>query len=121
MEIQNGKVSDVLVFDVDGVITTEDADQLRAEVKKAVDAGDCNILLNLERITRVEEAAYGVFTWCYKHALEKGGACKFLNLPKALEHKLATYHLLTIFDTFTNEAEAVASFQTHELQKAVRS
>jgi len=110
MEIQTGQVGTVLVFDIDGVITTDDSDDLRRLVKKANEEGHRNFLLNLENVTRVEEAAYGALTWCYKLALDHGGACKLLNLPKRLEDKLAAYHILTVFDTFTNEAEAVASF-----------
>jgi anti-sigma B factor antagonist len=68
-------------------------------------------LLNLEGVPYIDSAGLGEVVRTYTTVSRQGGSLKLLNLTKRIEDLLSITKLLTVFDTFDSEAEAVKSYK----------
>jgi anti-sigma B factor antagonist len=111
MKIVERLVGDVVILDLQGkILIGEGDDQLREAVTKLADSGKTKILLNLAEVPYVDSAGLGEVVRCYTTASRKGGKLKLLNLTKKIQDLLAITKLLTVFETYDSEDEAVKSF-----------
>jgi anti-sigma B factor antagonist len=111
MKIVERQAEDVVILDLHGkILIGEGDDALRDAVTRGVDAGKMKILLNLAYVPYVDSAGLGEIVRCYTTVSRKGGRLKLLNLTKKIQDLLAITKLLTVFETYDSEAEAVKSF-----------
>jgi anti-sigma B factor antagonist len=68
-------------------------------------------LLNLEGVPYIDSAGLGEVVRTYTTVSRQGGSLKLLNLTKRIEDLLSITKLLTVFETFDSEAEAVQSYK----------
>ena len=68
-------------------------------------------MLNLEGVPYIDSAGLGEVVRTYTTVSRQGGSLKLLNLTKRIEDLLSITKLLTVFDTFDSEAEAVKSYK----------
>jgi anti-sigma B factor antagonist len=111
MKIVERQVGDVHVLDLHGkILIGEGDDALRDAVGKLVGAGKKKILLNLADVPYVDSAGLGEIVRCYTTVSKTGGKLKLVNLTKKIQDLLAITKLLTVFETYDAEQEAVKSF-----------
>ena len=79
-------------------------------MNRLADGGKTKILLNLADVPYVDSAGLGEIVRCYTTVSSKGGKLKLLNLTAKIRDLLAITKLLTVFETYDSEAEAVKSF-----------
>ena len=112
MQISERSVGDVFILDVKGRITLGDGDELlKDKVNQLVNAGKKKIVLNLAEVPYVDSAGLGEIVRTYTTVSRQGGSLKLLNLTKRISDLLAITKLLTVFETFDSEDEAIKSFQ----------
>ena len=111
MQIEERTVGDVVVLDMSGRITLGEGDQLlKDKVNSLVNQGRKRIVLNLAGVPYVDSAGLGEIVGSYTTVSRQGGSLKLLNLTKKITDLLAITKLLTVFETFESESEAVRSF-----------
>ncbi len=81
-------------------------------ITKLADSGKTKILLNLAEVPYVDSAGLGEIVRTYTTVSRKGGKLKLLNLTKKIEDLLSITKLLTVFETYESEDEAVRSYQS---------
>jgi anti-sigma B factor antagonist len=108
------EVGDVAIVDLGGRITLgEAAGELRESLKGLLAKGIKNIVLNLAGVSYIDSSGLGELVGGFASVSSRGGRLKLLNLQgRALELMQIT-KLYSVFDTYTDEAEAVRSFQPH--------
>ena len=113
MKIEERALENVVVLDLKGKLTIGEGDELlKGTIQKLMDQGHSNLLLNLEDVPYVDSAGLGEIVRTYTTVSRQGGSLKLLNLTKRITDLLAITKLLTVFDTFESEADAVSSFQS---------
>ena len=112
MQLSERRVGDVVIVDVSGKITLGDGgDQaLKDKMRSLVQQGHTKLLLNLGDVSYVDSAGLGEIVQSYATVNKNGGALKLLNVTKRLKDLLSITKLLTVFETFDSEPEAVTSF-----------
>lgn len=111
MEIQERTVQDVVVLDLTGKLTIGEGDELLKErIGNLVQQGHRHLLLNLEGVPYVDSAGLGEIVRTYTTVSRQGGKLKLVNLTKRITDLLAITKLLTVFETYESEDEAVKSF-----------
>ena len=111
MNIETRNVNGVTVLDLHGKITIgQETQALRAKVGEVLGSGGKNILLNLGDVRSVDSAGTGELVSSYTSVTNHGGQLKLFNLTKRLKELLVITKLVTVFDTYDNEASAVESF-----------
>ena len=112
MQIEERAVGDVVVLDLKGKITLGEGDELlKDKVNSLVNQGHKKIVLNLAEVPYIDSAGLGEVVRTYTTVSRQGGSLKLLNLTKRIEDLLSITKLLTVFDTFDSEAEAVKSYK----------
>ena len=112
MQIEERAVGDVVVLDLKGRVTLGDGDELlKDKVNSLVNRGFKKIVLNLAEVPYVDSAGLGEIVRTYTTVSRQGGSLKLLNLTKRISDLLSITKLLTVFETFDTENEAVKSFQ----------
>ncbi len=111
MKIVERQVEDVVILDLHGkILIGEGDDALRDAVTRVVDSGKTKILLNLEDVPYVDSAGLGEIVRCYTTVSRKNGKLKLINLTKKIKDLLSITKLLTVFETYEAESEAIKSF-----------
>ncbi len=111
MQIEERTVGDVLILDLKGKITLGGGDELlKDKVNSMVNQGHKKILLNLAEVPYIDSAGLGEIVRTYTTVSRQGGNMKLLNLTKRITDLLSITKLLTVFETFETEKDAVASF-----------
>jgi anti-sigma B factor antagonist len=111
MQIEERSVGGVLVLDLKGKITLGEGDELlREKVTALVNQGHKKIILNLADVPYVDSAGLGEVVRTYTTVSRLGGSLKLLNLTKRISDLLSITKLLTVFEVFESENDAVRSF-----------
>ena len=111
MQIDERVVSGVTILDLKGKMTLGEGDeQLRDKINSLVQQGHLKIVLNLEGVPYLDSAGLGEIVRTYTTVSRQGGSLKLLNLTKRITDLLSITKLLTVFETFESENEAVRSF-----------
>jgi anti-sigma B factor antagonist len=111
MQIEERVVGDVVVLDLKGRITLGDGDELlKDKVNSLLNQGYKKIVLNLADVPYVDSAGLGEIVRTYTTVSRQGGSLKLLNLTKRITDLLSITKLLTVFETFESETDAVRSF-----------
>ena len=112
MQIEERAVGDVVVLDLKGRVTLGDGDELlKDKVNSLVNRGFKKIVLNLAEVPYVDSAGLGEIVRTYTTVSRQAGSLKLLNLTKRISDLLSITKLLTVFETFDTENEAIKSFQ----------
>jgi anti-sigma B factor antagonist len=111
MQIEERVVGDVVMLDLKGKITLGEGDELlKDKVNSLVNQGHKKIVLNLAGVPYIDSAGLGEVVRTYTTVSRQGGSLKLLNLTKRITDLLSITKLLTVFETFDSENEAVRSF-----------
>ena len=111
MEIEERVVNNVTILDLKGKLILGEGDEmLRDKVNSLVHQGRKNILLNLEGVPYIDSAGLGEVVRTYTTVSRQGGRLKLLHLTKRIQDLLSITKLLTVFETYDSEPEALKSF-----------
>ena len=113
MEIVERTAGDITILDLKGRLNTGDgAELLRDKVTSIVFQGQTKVLLNLAGVPYMDSGGLGELVRCSMAARRANGAVKLVSLTSRITDLLTITKLLTVFDTFDTEKEALASFST---------
>jgi anti-sigma B factor antagonist len=110
MQITERHVGDVVVLDLNGKLTLDSVQLLRDKINSVVQQGLKQVVVNLSDVTYMDSSGIGELVRSYTTATRQGGGLKLLGLTKRISDLLAITKLLTVFDSFDTEKDAVASF-----------
>jgi len=113
MTIEQRTVGDVVVLSIMGDITMNGtgASRVADKVRGVLEEGHNRFVLDLGRVRYVDSAGLGELVHAFSAVRSRGGGMKLLNVGKRLNDLLVVTRLLTVFDCFDQESEAVASFE----------
>jgi anti-sigma B factor antagonist len=101
----------VTILDLKGKITIGVGDvALRNAVQDAINSGATKIVINLRDVTTIDSSGVGELVSAYTSATNRGVKLILANLPAKVTDILQITQLITVFDVFDSEDEAVRSF-----------
>ena len=111
MEIEQRPSGDVIILDLKGKLTIGSGDELlKDKIHSLIQQGHKKLLLNLAGVPYVDSAGLGAIVSSYTTVSREAGSLKLLGLTSRIKDLLAITKLLTVFDTYESESDAVASF-----------
>ena len=112
MQIEERVVNEVTILDLKGKITLGEGDEaLKDKINSLILQDRKRLLLNLEGVPYIDSAGLGEIVRTYTTVSRQGGQLKLVNLTKRITDLLSITKLLTVFETFESESEALASFK----------
>jgi anti-sigma B factor antagonist len=112
LKLTTRSVDGVLVMDCDGRIIFGDESGLLRDTVKSLLADNKRIVLNLAGTNYIDSGGLGTLVALYTSAQNSGGSIKLANLTKRVGDLLQVTKLLTVFDVYDSEKQAVESFRT---------
>jgi anti-sigma B factor antagonist len=111
MKIAKRKKNDVLILDLQGkILIGEGIDELREAINGAIKEKETKLLLNFSGVPYLDSTGLGEVVRSYTSVKKEGGLVKIVNLTNKVKDLLSVTKLITVFDTFEDEEQAVASF-----------
>jgi anti-sigma B factor antagonist len=112
LDVNERQAGDVTILDMSGAVRMgEGSVALRNAIRGLVDQGKQKILLNLGSVKNIDSSGIGELIANYTTVTRDGGQLKLLNLTEKIQNLLVITKLLTVFDSYDNEAEALNSFK----------
>jgi anti-sigma B factor antagonist len=112
MQLEERSVGDIVIVTVKGDITLNKGSDvvLRDKVRSLIQQGQLKLVIDLGHVSHMDSAGLGELVHAYATTKNKGGSLKLLGLTKRLKDLLAITKLATVFESFDQEADAIASF-----------
>ena len=111
MQIEERIVNNVTMLDLKGKMTLGEGDELlKDKINSLLQQDRKHILLNLEGVPYIDSAGLGEIVRTYTTVSRQGGKLKLVNLTKRITDLLSITKLLTVFETFDAEQDAIRSF-----------
>ncbi|HEY6804235.1 MAG TPA: STAS domain-containing protein [Pyrinomonadaceae bacterium] len=112
LNIAERQAGDVTVLDMSGKITIgEGSVALRTAIRRLLEEGKKRILLNLAGVGYIDSSGIGELVSSFTAISNAEGQLKLLNLTQKLRDLLTITKLLTVFDVYESEPEALNSFK----------
>ena len=111
MVIEERVIGDVTILDLKGKMTLGEGDELlKDKINSLIHQGQKKLLLNLEGVPYIDSAGLGEIVRTYTTVSRQGGNLKLVNLTKRITDLLSITKLLTVFETFETEPDALKSY-----------
>ena len=111
LKMTTREVDGVTVVALDGrIVLGEESNALREKVKSLVAEGKKKIVLNMANISFIDSAGLGTLVAAHHSAKGQGASLRLCHLGAKFSEVLQITKLMTIFEVYNTEAEAVASF-----------
>jgi anti-sigma B factor antagonist len=104
--IRNG----VVIIAPRGRLTVETETHFVQTVRRVLDEGRTRLVLNLADVPYIDSSGLGAIAHAYTSAWRRGGELKLLHVKHRNRHLLTVTKLITVFDVFDSEDDAVRSF-----------
>ena len=99
------------VVALDGrIVLGEESNALREKVKALMAEGKKKVVLNMDNITFIDSAGLGTLVAAHHSVKTQGASLRLCHLGSKFQEVLQITKLLTVFDVYNSEAEAVSSF-----------
>ena len=111
--ISQRRVDDVMILDLEGGIRLgEENAYLHNTIRTLVADGEKKVLLNLAQVSKIDSSGMGELIAAFTTLQKNDGEVRLLNLTQSVEELMLMTKLLTVFDTYENEADALKSFKS---------
>jgi anti-anti-sigma factor len=112
MKISQRQVGDVTILEPKGKITIGSGDvALREAIEAATTGGSTKLLLDLQGVSKMDSSGLGELIAAHNEVTGGGGAIRLMKLPPKLYGVLGITQIVSVFDVFDDEREAIASFR----------
>lgn len=111
MKSSTRDVGNIRIIELAGKITIGSGDvKIRELIAQALEDGKTNILFDLGGVTAIDSSGIGEMVACYTTVTKRGGRLKLMHLSPKINDILQVTQLITVFDVFDDEREALGSF-----------
>lgn len=102
----------VVILDLAGKIRLGEGNlDLHRTLRSLVEQNEKKVLLNLADVSSIDSSGLGELVAGYATLEKSGGELKLLNLTERVAELMMITKLLTVFDVYETEADAVKSFK----------
>jgi anti-sigma B factor antagonist len=113
IKVEERVIGPVMVLDIVGRLTIDEAAQhLKDKINSLIAQGRNKVVLNLKNVPYIDSGGLGQLVASYGSVMKAGGALKLLNVNTRNHDLLSITRLVTLFESFDSEAQAVQSFET---------
>ena len=111
--------SGVVIVAPRGRLTVETELDFVQTVRRNLDEGRIRLVLNLADVPYIDSGGLGAIAHTYTSAWRRGGELKLLNVKNRNRQLLTVTRLITVFEVFESEDEAVRSFGGDSMRRSV--
>jgi anti-sigma B factor antagonist len=111
INIRERNEADVTVLDLDGnVIMGGGSERLGAELRRLAAEGKRRVLVNFEGVKYLDSSGVGELVSGSQALAKAGGSMRFLKLPPKVREVMTLASMLSLFEVYEEESEALSDF-----------
>jgi anti-sigma B factor antagonist len=111
LRITSGEVDGLTVLWLDGrIVLGEETGALRDLVKDLMAQGKKKLILNMNNVTLIDSAGLGALVAAYSSTKSGGASLRLCHLGTKFNELLQITKLITLFDVYNTQADAIRSF-----------
>jgi anti-sigma B factor antagonist len=111
INITERRARDVTILDLEGnLIMGGGSALLRDTIRRLIEAGEKKILLNFAGVKYIDSSGIGEMVSASVALRRDGGHLKLMNIPPKVDEVLALSSVLSIFEVYDNESEALKKY-----------
>jgi anti-sigma B factor antagonist len=111
LNINQHSTAGVIVLELSGQLVADEGDQaFKDHVEALVREGSRHVLLDLRDVTYMDSGGAGALVAVYLHVMRREGRLKLLRPSDRVCRVLQITHLLSVFEVFADEEQAIRSF-----------
>jgi len=112
LDMTERRLGTVTILDLAGKLTIDqDAQRLKDKINSLILQNRTEIILNLGDVSYIDSGGLGQLVACYSSLVKTAGGLRLLHVNQKNHDLLSITRLVTLFDTFDSEEDAVKSFQ----------
>ena len=112
IKMTNSEVDGVSVVTLDGrIVLGDESNSFREKLKNMLAEGKKKIVLNMTNVKYIDSSGLGILVAVHVSAKKQGASVRLCNLGEKFHEIMQITKLLTIFDVYDTEVDAVNSFQ----------
>jgi anti-sigma B factor antagonist len=112
LKLTKRTVDGILVVECSGrIVFGEESSLLRDEIRNAIQQNTKRIVLNLGDVNYIDSGGLGTLVALHTTAHNAGASIKLANLTKRVGDLLQVTKLLTVFEVYNSEQEALDAFR----------
>lgn len=113
LNIAERRSDSVVILDLEGKIRLGQGNlELHESLRRLVETGEKKILLNLANVSNIDSSGLGELIAGYATLQKNGGDLKLFNLTDRVSELMMITKLLTVFEVYDNEEQAIESFKS---------
>jgi anti-sigma B factor antagonist len=113
IKIEERPIGHVMILDIAGKLTiNQGSERLKDKINSLISQNRIHIILNLENVPYIDSGGLGQLVASFGSVMRAGGLLKLLNTSSRNHDLLSITRLVTVFESFDSETDAVQSFQT---------
>ena len=122
MEIRERTVGALTILDLSGKLTIGDGAQLLKDKSESlVFQGRHQVVVNLAMVPYIDSGGLGQLVACYTTVTRAGGRLTLLSLNAKNHDLLSITKLVSVFETYESEQEAIQSYRAPTPVQATQS
>ena len=110
LQIADRVVNGVTVLDMQGRLVLDETEFFRRRIEELIRENRLQVILNLKGVTYIDSAGIGMMVGKYLSVRRLGGDVKLMHLSPRSHRVMTITKLLTVFDAFDSEEQAIAAF-----------
>lgn len=111
LKLETREVEGVTIVSCQGrIVFGEEATSLRENLKRVLTSSR-KVILNLSGVNYIDSGGLGTLVGVYSSARSSGADIKLTGLGQRLRDVLQITKLVTVFEVYDNEQQAIAAFQ----------
>jgi len=118
--INERRVEDVTILDLKGRERIRGAMALHESIRCLAREGKIQVLLDLAWVKHIDSGGLEELVSSHETLDKKGGALKIMHMTESVHELLTVAKLLSVFDVYDDEPEALASFVGETLRLVER-
>lgn len=109
------QVGTITILAPKGYLTGGDeTEELEQTIKSLIESGNKNLIINLSETQFLNSTALGVLISAHTNYVKRDGQVKLCSVDKRIENIFVITKLSLVFDVYSTEEQAIASFAERE-------
>ncbi len=108
---RHGQEGEIAVVRVSGVVDSETVEGFGEALRRVMDEGCYNLVLDIEDLTYINTAGLSIIADTFKRCSQNRGSLKILKATETIRELLDVVRFTKIIDIYEDETEALASFK----------
>ena len=111
MEIVQREKNSVVILDINGEIDLYNVSDIKMTIQKLIDDHKYDVIINLEKVSYIDSSGIGALISSLSTLKKYQGSMKIINLLASVKRVFELTKLISFFDIYSSEEEALSKFQ----------